>query len=542
MTMKAADKNMTYSYAHLHHVSAGRPSLPARKTNSSGLTLRRTVLPALLTAVVVALLGFHYKVAVTRVFIMAFAYALLGGVCCITLFWRIEGGQRRWVNPAFVVSCVFALYYGVGNVPCSLWDYGNMYIRNFGSYSYYPHAVILATISLLFFLLGYRKGVRHRKRGLRSITWDLVRVRALVWAYIVCLIIVTLANERIVLPGGLDSIISEFLPTGYILLVLLGFTARGLGKTKQVGPSSLLFATSIVLPTVFFILSNRRFFAISIVILIAFMFRTLKRDWKVRQYLYVFLAAASCYLLVTAGLRYQLYEHGYYLKTMDRASGLTERLPLLSGALDQLASLDTETREFTKQHFARDASYRMAGLEVLAGMIAADVRGNAEYLWGKSILVGLLKMIPRIIWPDKPRFVTTTGSEWSSESLVLSAFDLTQKDQIMTPLSSLYGDGGLLFVIIGMWFAGFFSGRIFDLLMGTGFEARHLVVAIPYSFRLFIFFQRDAVEWLLHPLRNLLIIWLLIKVIDRLCGKTYRRSPVATITKSSQLPKKMHVH
>jgi len=473
---------------------------------------------AFLVGTAVGVVGFWNGVDATRILTMAVVYFILAAVCAIPAYWKVERDDLRWFSPAVLVSAAFAAFYIVGSIPPSLWAYDKMYVQNPGSYEYFPKAGLFAAACLLVFLIGYR-AVASKGTTSRSIhTWDPARLSTCWWIYAILLVSITVGVELNLLPSAAVSFCDEFLPSGYVVLTVLAFAVRSTAKGRGLGPFPVQLALAVVIPLMFFILANHRFYSLAILVLILLLSRAGGASLKIHHYVLTIFSGLVVYLVVTLVVRPDQED-------LDVPASLGYKLKRLPQALNAVLSDKDYTKVAASTRVEADVSGRMAGLEIIAGMFAAEAGGRAAYLRGKCAEIGILKMIPRAIWRSKPVFGDGTG--WSEEDAVIQAFNLDERDQLTTPPVTLYGDGGWVISLGGMLLLGACFSYLFSRSVSGPNRERGRLLGLAYSFSLFMFFQRDCVGWVVHPLRNLVVVFLLVKFADALCSRRLRPGAVA---------------
>lgn len=489
-----------------------------KSTQAPALLDERCIAIALVAAAGVFALGMYNGVNPVRVLTISIVDAVLACICAIPLYWKVDTGGARWLSPALVVSGAFALYYGIGNVPCSLWAYENMYVKNPGSYDYYPLAGIFAAACLLAFLLGYRTGISPRRSVSSVGTWAIQPLRSIYWFYLTILVVITFLTMTESLPSILTTTFKEFIPTAYAVLAVLGFAIRGFagqsaGRTRH----PAIYATSIVLPFLFFVVCNRRFYALSMLVLHFVLSHTLGAKWRLKHYAISLLSAALAYLTTTVVLRQPLSVEEADPDAINYQDFI-QNIKQLPGALHRILSFSPQDNDATVDSLTRDSQYRMAGLEEVAGMFAARARSEASFSLGECNYISVLKMIPRMVWSSKPRFGWAEGDIEDEELFIVERFKLIVADQLSTPIAAAYADFNWFGALACMAVAGYVIGYTCLRLHGGQLTIRSIILVAPYSFSFFMFFERNFLQWLVHPLRNLLIVYALVLVVDHYCG------------------------
>lgn len=518
--------------------------VPRVSSREWSLLDERCLTIGLVVTLAVCVLGFCYSVNPERVVIMSAVFGGLAYVCSIPLYWDVDTGNRRWVNPAVVISAAFALYYGIGDVPCSLWAYDKMSVQNPGSYDYYPLAGLYATGCLVAFLWGYRKAVIAGHVSPWRKTWSMTPLQFVYWCYLALLLGVTYALVAEQFPKIVASALNEFVPTAYILLFVLGFAIYAQGRLSVSRKYSvIIYTTSIAVPFFFFILCNRRFLVLATVVVQFLLSKHTGFKWKRSYYMMSFLGLVLAYLTTTIGLRQPLTDQGSDEKEISYNDVLVN-LKRLPEAISTTLTFSSSVKDRTVDAFQVDSSYRLAGLEEIAGIFAGKARGDGHFLLGRCSYIGVLKMIPHIVWPSKPIIGWGEGSTMDNEKLtMIKTFQLTAKDQLATPITSAYADYNWFGALICMGAAGFLSGWICVRLHRGQITARSLLLVAPYSFSFFIFFERNLVHWIVHPLRNLVITYVLVLILDGFCsvapgnGTAGKRKPCGLASERLRVPK-----
>ncbi|MBI3852517.1 MAG: hypothetical protein HY298_19845 [Verrucomicrobia bacterium] len=455
---------------------------------------------------------------------MSTVFGLLACVCSIPLYWGLETtGNLRWLNPASCVSAAFALYYGIGNVPCSLWAYDDMLIKNTGSYAYYPITAVYAAACLFALLLGYKSAISGNLPVGSAQTWNVSQLVAAYWIYATVLLGVTYATAAEILPKLFLSTMKEFTPTGYMVLGVLGFGIRWqAGKGGNANRYFLTYASSIILPVLFFVLCNRRFYVLAMTIFPLLQSRRPGFRWKLRHYVLCVVGVVTVYLTTTVGLRQRLSggpddpdDVGY--------NDLRQNIQLLPGAFHSVLFFDPALHNEFVGSLEQDSAFRMAGLEEPAGIVAARVREEGRFLLGKCAWISAKKMIPKLLWPSKPGI---GGGEYDvpdEERTMILEYKLAFEDQLSTPIAAVYADFNWYGALVCMAGMGAVIGCVWRRLQYGEITARSVILGVPFSFSLLIFFERNYVEWLVNPLRNLVIVYLGVRILDLICGEVSRR-------------------
>lgn len=91
------------------------------------------------------------------------------------------------------------------------------------------------------------------------------------------------------------------------------------------------------------------------------------------------------------------------------------------------------------------------------GLAATRIRnGKVDYLYGRSLWEGLLSLVPRILWPDKPVFAGSPGIVSEMTGLILSETTSWGVGNVM----EFYINFGILGVVIGFLVLGWLLGML----------------------------------------------------------------------------------
>jgi len=131
---------------------------------------------------------------------------------------------------------------------------------------------------------------------------------------------------------------------------------------------------------------------------------------------------------------------------------------------------------------------RATGLDFPAAIMNAHLNYSIPFMYGNHNLLVSVKTIPRIIWPGKP----TRGTQGE----IIQNFELAQRDQIVTIFSSLYADGGIVGIIIGVGILSIFLAWVERLIFCRNDGIIVFILAFPILAQFETYFAKYCILWL----------------------------------------------
>lgn len=476
------------------------PSLPARRKIAAW------------TAAGSAAVSFLF-IAATRDAALALQFsACLGALTILCLRWwtaPVHPGAFSWFSPHALIMLHGLIYFGHGNLAALAFP--DRILINW-SQDDYLHALLQALAALLVFDLCYRWAVG--RLGLNALVETrlkqfhsrrlqrLIPFLGTVW-YLLCAAAFLYLSRRYVMQTftfvGADREAENILVRSgqELITVAWAFISLGFFRVKKSWRLLLLAAGGALVPVIIGY-DNLRL-AAHLLLLTLFCAVIYRRRHPGPRALALLAAGFATIFVFSSSYKIVRRHDPFMERYTSEETNLWRRFRLF---LDSPRFLDPYRMELV---FKRTFQTRMAGLDYWAAMIDSRRQYNTPFARGGHALNAASIAIPRLLWRGKGR--TAAGVE---ENFLPRHFD-----QVVTPFSSLYPDGGVAAVIIGSAALAIFLAAVQKFI----FHRWDGILIYLGSFRLILAFEGSLARNYLLWLRWVLIL----AAINSLLAFVYRR-------------------
>lgn len=449
-----------------HATGTDGPVGPAMKVGSTPVNLPRRRMIIAWFSLGTALIGFILLVPSRGLF-----FSLQFSICLALLFligfrwWTspVHPGAFGYFSPHTIILLNGLIFYGLGNLfPLILPD---QVLVNYGAVDYYLPVLAIFIAGLIVFDLVYRVVAKWQLLNLRierrlddyfspEIQGPLPFYALL--AYLACWgIFIHMTGEYLLAPFKFEGAISEtaniFARTSsQVLSVVWALMSIIFFRNKGRVSRTLVIAGLLSFIPIFFAFQSRRLiFFCCIVLLIIYMlynWERLRIKWFVLGVVTLILAFMTISMVKMTQVRDPSISR--YL-TEDKNIFLRTEKILQSeefGRWDNLRYL-----------LLLNAKKRVAALDFPGAIMDAHISKGIPLMYGEHNLLGAAKIIPRSIWPEKPK--------GGVEDSIIQHYELGSRDQLITFFASAYADWGIMGVLGGGAFLAIFFGIALRLIL-----------------------------------------------------------------------------
>ncbi|MFH1039275.1 MAG: O-antigen polymerase [PVC group bacterium] len=398
-------------------------------------------------------------------------YSLQFSICFLLLilvgfrWWTrpVHSGVFSYFSPHTVILLNGLLFYGIGSVPPLIFP--EQVGLNYGATEYYIPMLAVIVAGLALFDSAYRLVVKmfslneYIERGLDNFFTPSIQ-KAIpfytIIAYAACLLLfLHMSSVYIFRPFRFEGAVSEtdniFALSSFLLLSLTCCLMSILFFRSKNGTIRVLVIIGFVfLLPIFFAFQSRKLvffiFLVMIVVYALYSPQKLKWVWLITGFILMLLAFLIMSMVKMAQIRDP---------SISRFS--TEEKNILIRTEKIIASEQFTSLENLQFILLLNAKKRVAGLDFPAAIMDAHINGGIPFMHGGHNLLGAAKIIPRVIWPDKPIA--------APEGEILRHFELSYRDQLSTLLTSAYADWGIAGVLAGGVFLAVFLGTVLRVIL-----------------------------------------------------------------------------
>jgi hypothetical protein len=452
---------------------------------------------------------------------------------CILLLWPIHNFiQARFrkdfdiFSPYSFFVLLFALFYGVSLI-YSVLGKGQVATDFVDDKLQYPLAGALALMGYAMFLIGYRMKFFHQIGvGWRWPRWQ-GSERSMATMFLIFEIggwVSRYLNFRqgfyFQTGGGKSvsflyvSIVGAFIPFTYAgtILALVKHFRRREGQSvksrefwRSAAYLSVLAELGYGLPT-----GSKTLLIMPFVLwLFAYNYGVRRLSFKKG------IIIGACFLLGTLSLMplNMIYREITSSKHSSGDLEMSNIIEFLEEAVYEYQDRDpAERRQFGEEMIVKRSSY----VSILARILAWREYGG-EYYKGETYLLGLVALIPRIMWPGKPEITLGQKFNWQ----LGYGFEHQQSSLAITILGELFMNFATPGIILGMLIYGLLFRQVYKVLSG-GFNLENGLAIPAYS----LFWYHGIVEGtgcnFAGILGGLCKTFLIFLVVAHFCGFRYR--------------------
>ena len=391
------------------------------------------------------------------------------GIVLLTLigfrWWTrpVHPGVFGYFSPHTVILLNGLLFYGLGNLAPLMFP--DQIVLNYGVTEYYLPVLVIIVIGLAVFDGIYRLMARvfslneYIERGFSHFFSPMIQDAIpfyTIIAYVVCLaLFIYMSSTYIFKPFQFAGAVSEadniFARSSFLMLSLTCALMSILFFRSKNATIRVLVVLGFLsfLPIFFAFQSRKLMFFISLVMIIICMLysrRKLKPLWL----------GAGLSILLLSFLMMSMVKMTQ-VRDPSISRSLSEERDIFHRMEDILKSEEFTNIDNLKFLLLLNAERRIAGLDMPAGIMDAHINGGIPFMHGEHNLIGAAKIIPRVIWPDKP--------QEGVEGEILRHFELSYRDQLSTLLTSAYADWGVAGVLGGGAFLAVFLGTVLRVIL-----------------------------------------------------------------------------
>jgi hypothetical protein len=351
-------------------------------------------------------------------------------------------------RPVSYFGGFYALYFGIGPLP-ALWHTDAVLDQQ--ALTSYPLACLLALVGLLLAQAGTRVDRGSSPLGL-AVESQLSR-RACVVALLVLVSIVWWERQELsdagmffkgsFVMGNLDLldrtfVVAQrqlsFLTVAVASVLLYGYRGQRHYLESMLGWGAILGELG------YYFLSSHRIPCLQVIGVLAMMRGALGRRTTLRALVVAGVLLAGVVYPVSSVMRQTFNDVTPWDKDVNNIASVSG--VVLPEAIGQVRKRYADI--FRSQSGEDFLSVRLNGVDMLASLVHEHVGRNRSLLHGEATWQGMLLLIPRALWPDKPE------AEIDVERYVNYKFDLPQIDTMITPPAEFYADFGVVGIVLGM--------------------------------------------------------------------------------------------
>ncbi len=456
----------------------------------------------------------------------SFGIVILTSICFRWWTNPVHPGILGYISPLTVVMVFSFLYLGLGSMPMLVSSYRISYLNyNLGSEEFYLPMLFVALAGLISFDLVYRKlsqltavnesydsSLRHfyspeiqRFLPVSAVFWYSVCLAVFIYMsrtylmYTFLFVGVESEVDNIFLQGG-DSLLG----TVWILMSLYLF--RPGGKTVKI----VIFLMLVTLIPIIFGYQNRRIIVYSLLMTVVAYFFFKERIVRLKVVVWSVAIVLGAFVIMSS-VKYAVSTDA----SLNRK--IKEDRNLISRAVATVKSPQFLNFNILGSMLVYSFSSRLNGLDWAASMMEAHVNSGIPFMMGRHNLLCAAKIVPRVIWPGKP-----TGP---IEVAVVRHFELAYFDQLGSILGSAYADGGIIGVILGFGFLGFF----FPLALKLIFMRQDGIIIYMGAMVPLLSFENFLLRYPFYWLRWVLVLMVVNSVILFLYAHTRDRGRMVDI-------------
>lgn len=372
-------------------------------------------------------------------------------------------GTFGYCSPHTIILLNGLIFYGLGNLfPLILPD---QVMINYGAIDFYLPVLVLYIAGLIVFDLVYRVvvkwlslDVRIKQRMEDFFSTDIQEALPFytVLSYIVCWgLFIHLTGEYMLSPfkfSGATSETANIMARTSYLVMSMAWSLMGIifFREKSALSRTLVIAGFISFTPIFFAFQSRRLLVFLVfILLIIYVFY----HWEKLRLKWFVLGGA---LLLLVFLVISMVKMTF-IRDPSIKRYLTEDKNIFSRAEKILQSEEFGQWDNLRFLLLLNARKRIAGLDFPAAIMDAHINSGIPFIYGRQNLLGAAKIIPRVLWPGKPK--------GGVEGVAVRHYELSQRDQLSTLFTSAYADWGIIGVIGGGAFLALFFGVALRLIL-----------------------------------------------------------------------------
>ncbi len=153
---------------------------------------------------------------------------------------------------------------------------------------------------------------------------------------------------------------------------------------------------------------------------------------------------------------------------------------------------------------------RLTGADLMILVAEKQVGEDQPPIGVWPLLMTLLGLVPRAIWPDKP---LSFGGGREIQNYYRYGYGDSYRDAVLTPVVELYAYVGALGVALGMFLYGVLVRIVYRVLVERNGRTWNtgLVLYAVLAFELLV--QENTLSGVMAPLRDVLILWIFLAIV-----------------------------
>lgn len=443
-----------------------------------------------------------------------------------------RSGNIELASPLVIFGGFYFIYFALSSISAMMWQ-GQLVSQS--EYEFFALAMLYAAWGYLGFLAGYRLILRrynkekHFVMGIGSaIHWNKKTIKRFLILFIAILWIVRWSVMRygmffkmffnaqmlFQLPSYVRTLklVGEILSIFVFSLVCLWYYR--FGKNKKSG--KFIFGGYALLEASYYFLANNRsqFLYLLVIVFLFWVF-----SGKRRIPMKAILTAGIIFIFLIMPL-------GWVMRSL---STTVVPYPYMGGQISIIAFdlfprsvnylFHNYGKSFDSKRLIEYNAVRLSGLNLFAATIERRVNGERSLLYGKTLHRLLPILVPRLLWPTKPNF----HEHERPEGMILVHYGFLLKDQMITPVTELYTNFGVVGIFLGMLIFGLGFRYFWEYVTRSNFSDIAIVLYASAILSL-VKMETEIVPGLSAGVRNIFLIWILCKIIDITTKSRHLRS------------------
>jgi len=495
------------------------------ETINSNFSSNKIFIPSLV--LVVGLAGAYYICNLSSFSYFSFSVSFF--VLSYVTIWpivRIYRSRTRSIDlasPLVLFGGFYFIYFAFSSIPAVVWR-GQLVSQS--GYEFFALAMLYAAWGYLGFLLGYQHILRGRSKEKCIITGN---DSALHWKketlerYFILFIGLLWFARWILISYGiffktflgaqmlfqLPSHVRTLRLVAEILTILL-FSLGCLwyyrfGRNKKSG--KFIFGGYALLEVSYYFLANNRSRLLYFLVIV-FLFWVF--SGKRRMPIKGILAAVIIFVFLIMPLGWVMRNLSYSV-VPSRAGNQQVCLvafDLLPRSVNYLFHNYWES--FATNRLTNYNAVRLSGLNLFAATLEERLDGRRPLLYGKTMYRLFPILVPRLIWPTKPNFLEYERPE----GMILLHYGFFLRDEMITPVTELYTNFGVVGIFFGMIIFGLGFRYFWEYVRRKNFSDMAIVLYAS-AILPFVKMEMAIVPGVGIALRNMALIWIVCKIIDK---------------------------
>jgi|GEM_PF-3100178 len=403
--------------------------------------------------------------------VQGFIFSLQFSVCLALLtlvgfrWWTrpVHPGVFGYFSPHTIILLNGFFFFGVGNLaPLILPE---QVVINYGATDYYLPMLAFIVAGLAVFDGVYRVVVSwfslngYIERGLRNFftpgVQNVIPLYA-VLAYLLCWALFLYMTgaymfQQFSFSGAVSEMDNIFARSSFLMLSLT-FCLMGIlfFKRKNAAARILVIVGFLSFFPIFFAYQSRKLLICTLLVLVVIYMLYYRERLKMRWVLMggIFLLLGFLIISIVKMTR---------LRDPSIGRFLTEEKNIFTRADKIITSEEFTNIQNLKFILLLNAKKRIAALDFPSAIMDAHISNGIPLMYGEHNLLGAATIIPRVIWPGKPR--------GEMEGLIVRHYELSHRDQQTTLFASAYADWGIVGILGCGAFLAVFFGAVLRVIL-----------------------------------------------------------------------------